>query len=340
MMKKIQGFDGRDFRSRSLFTHNGFTYELIPEYGKFPKGFERTMYSSGSCDKEDNLYLLTRDEEHPIVKLDAEGSFVKSFGKGLLKEVHGICVTPQNTLLCTDTAWHVVREISTEGELIRDFGTLGVPSNSGYEKDIWQRLQREGKIVATDLAFDKGWSFWMAVQSIQRAAEPFNRPTGVCVGPKGDIFVSDGYGNAAIHRFAADGTLLKTWGGPGDEPGKFYVPHSLCVDGQNRVWVGDREANSIHVFDEDGNVLGYMNTNLYQPTAMWTDNRYVYVGERGGGLTILGMDMEVKAQLGFYNSPIRSHGMCGNSKGELFLMPLSTYDRHFLMCLRPVRENA
>lgn len=337
-MKQIEGFRGRDFLSRSVFSHNGFAYELIPEYGKFPAGFEYTMYSGGSCDKDDNLYMLSRDSEHPVVMLDAEGNYVKSFGKGLFKEVHSLYVSPNNTLLCTDTALHVVRELSTDGELIRDFGMLGVPSDSGYERDIWQRLQREGKIVATDLAFDKGWSFWMAAQTIKRAAPPFNRPTGVAVGPKGDIFVSDGYGNAAIHRFSPDGTLQKTWGGPGDEPGKFYIPHSLCVDKYNRVWVGDREANSIHVFDENGEVLGYMNKNLYQPTAMYTDGNYVYAAERGGGLTIINMEMEVVAQLGFYNSPIRAHGMCGNSRGDLFLMPLSTYDKHFLMRLIPVEH--
>ena len=109
------------------------------------------------------------------------------------------------------------------------------------------------------------------------------------------------------------------------------------MDRLNRVWVGDREANSIHVFNEDGEVLGYMNQNLYQPTALWTDGTLMYVAERGGGLTLIDMDLEVVAQLGFYNSPIRAHGMCGNSKGELFLMPLSTYDRHFLMCLKPIR---
>ena len=336
-MKNMNGFKNRDLMAEHIFSHNGYAYKLIPEYGSFPASFTYTMYSGGYCDAEDNLYMLSRDPEHPVVMLDAAGKFVKSFGKGLFKEVHSLFVSPENTLLCTDTALHVVRELTTDGELIRDLGTLGVPSDSGYEKDIWQRLQREGKIVATDLSFDKGWSFWMAVQTIKRAAPPFNRPTGVCVGPEGDIFVSDGYGNAAIHRFSPDGTLLKTWGGPGDEPGKFYVPHSLCVDRLNRVWVGDREANSIHVFDADGNVLGYMNENLYQPTAMYTDGNYIYVGERGGGLTIIDMEMNVKSQLGFYNSSIRSHGMCGNSKGELFLMPLSTYDKHFLMKLTPVR---
>ncbi|MBR0092511.1 MAG: hypothetical protein IJP92_12510, partial [Lachnospiraceae bacterium] len=252
-MRIIEGIQGRDMASRSVFSQNGIAYELIPEYGNFPKEFEFTMYSDGYCDSEDNLYLFSRDVNHPIIVLDAEGQFVRSFGKGLFKEVHSIFVTKENTLLCTDTALHVVRELSTDGELIRDLGTLGVPSDSGYEQDVWRRKQREGKIVATDLPLERGWSFWMAIQTIKRAAPPFNRPTGVSVGPTGDIFVSDGYGNAAIHRFAPDGTLIKTWGGPGDEPGKFYVPHSLCVDKLNRVWVGDREANSIHVFDAEGN---------------------------------------------------------------------------------------
>ena len=63
--------------------------------------------------------------------------------------------------------------------------------------------------------------------------------------------------------------------------------------------------------------------------------RYLHRGA-GSGLTIADMEMEIVAQLGFYNSPVRAHGMCGNSKGELFLMPLSTYDRHFLMKLVPV----
>lgn len=336
-MKFIQGFQNRDFRAKSIFSHNGISFELIPQYGNFPDEFEFSMYSGGCCDQEDNLFMMCRDADHPIVMLDAEGNFVKSFGKGLFKEVHSLYVTLQDTLLCVDTGLHVVRELTKEGKLLRDLGNLGIPSDSGFEKDIWRRRQREGKIVPTDVSFDKGWSFWMGARTIKWAAPPFNRPTGVCVGPTGDIFVSDGYGNAAIHRFAPDGTLLKTWGGPGDEPGKFYIPHSLWVDNRNRVWVGDREANSIHIFDSDGEILGYMNENLYQPTAIWSNDEYVYVAERGGGLTVFNMEMEVEAQLGFYNSPIRAHGMCGNSKGELFLMPLSTYDRHFLMKMVPVK---
>ena len=50
-MNKIEGFPGRDFLSRSVFSHNGMVYELIPEYGNFPPEFELAMYSSGSFDR-------------------------------------------------------------------------------------------------------------------------------------------------------------------------------------------------------------------------------------------------------------------------------------------------
>src|SRR5207247_2317467 len=50
---------------------------------------------------------------------------------------------------------------------------------------------------------------------------PFNRPTDVSVAPNGDVYVSDGYGNARVHRFAADGALIQSWGVPGQQPGEF-----------------------------------------------------------------------------------------------------------------------
>ena len=62
-MKQIFGYPNRDSESRSIFTHNGFTYELKSEYGVFPSGFEYSMFSGGSCDKDDNLYMICRDPE-------------------------------------------------------------------------------------------------------------------------------------------------------------------------------------------------------------------------------------------------------------------------------------
>lgn len=334
-IKEIHGSARRDGRTRSVFSADGFTFSLNPDYGQFPANYDFVMFPSGCCDAEGNLYLTSRNLNCPVVMLDAEGRYVKDFGKGLFSETHGICVTPQNTLLCVDTGYHVIRELSCDGELIRDLGNFGCPSDSGFDPLIWRKLQRQGYAIPSDITFQDNyaWVFHMGLRSVKRAAPPFNRPTGVCVGPNGDIYVSDGYGNSSVHRFTYEGELLRTWGGPGDEPGHFLIPHSLWVDKLGRVWVGDREGNKINIYNAEGDLIACVTEGLYQPTAINSDDEFIYVAERGGGLTIFNMDMDIVCQLGFYNSPIRAHGMCTDGKGNLYLMPLTTYDRHYLMKL-------
>ena len=38
--------------------------------------------------------------------------------------------------------------------------------------------------------------------------------------PKGDIYVSDGYGNSRVHKYSPDGKLLMSWGEPGTDAGR------------------------------------------------------------------------------------------------------------------------
>ncbi len=82
--------------------------------------------------------------------------------------------------------------------------------------------------------------------------DSFNRPTDVAWDGPGNIFVSDGYGNARIAKFDKGGKFLKSWGSKGTEQGQFDTPHSLAVDGQGNVYVGDLGNKRIQVFDNDG----------------------------------------------------------------------------------------
>src|SRR4029077_8608430 len=88
-----------------------------------------------------------------------------------------------------------------------------------------------------------------------RGAPPFNRPTNLAVAPNGDLYVTDGYGNARVHRFAADGRLLASWGAPGGGPGELRIPHGICILADGRVLVADRENDRIQVFDLGGTYL-------------------------------------------------------------------------------------
>ena len=67
--------------------------------------------------------------------------------------------------------------------------------------------------------------------------------------------MADGYGQARIHRFAADGTLIASWGEPGGGPGQFDTPHSIGVDRRGQVWVADRQNFRVQVFDAGGRFI-------------------------------------------------------------------------------------
>jgi sugar lactone lactonase YvrE len=108
---------------------------------------------------------------------------------------------------------------------------------------------------------------------------PFNRPTGVAIAPSGEIYIADGYGNARVHRFTAEGELISSWGEPGPGPSQFRLPHHLCVDKTNRVWVADRENSRVQIFREDGKFITQW-TDLFRPTAVCIDkDDIVYVSE-------------------------------------------------------------
>ena len=53
--------------------------------------------------------------------------------------------------------------------------------------------------------------------------DPFNRCTHTALSPQGDIYVSDGYQNARVHKYSPDGKLLFSWGEPGTGPGQFNL---------------------------------------------------------------------------------------------------------------------
>lgn len=320
-MKAFHPDVNRDALCRTTYQCGGFVYDMDADFQKLPDSLAGTAIAGGCCDKEGNIFLFSRNLDHPIIKLDPDGRYVTDFGAGLFKATHFLTVTPQDTLLCSDTAAHVVRELTLDGKLIRDFGTYGVPSDSGFTSGGWERARRAGDIYPSEYGIIGQWAFYDAMKTIQRAAPPFNRPTDSAVNSKGEYYFSDGYGNAAIHKFSPEGKLLKTWGGPGREAGRFLCPHSIEVDSADQVWVGDREGNSVHVFDEDGNILAYISGYMGQPSGIQSDGKYIYVIGRGGYLTIFNTDIDIVAQLGFFNSDLRAHDICCNANGDLFLFP-------------------
>ena len=106
--------------------------------------------------------------------------------------------------------------------------------------------------------------------------------------PNGDIYVSDGYGNARVHRYSPDGKLKLSWGGPGTDPGEFNIVHNITCDADGWVYVADRENHRVQVFDGNGKYETQWN-NLHRPCGLFMPPGkcpVCYIGELGPALAV------------------------------------------------------
>lgn len=90
----------------------------------------------------------------------------------------------------------------------------------------------------------------------------FDTPSGVSITRKGDIIVTDGYGNNRVVLFDKDGKFIKQVGkgkgGPTDTGrgnGEWDLPHQAAIDASDTVYIVDRENHRIQVFDNQLNYI-------------------------------------------------------------------------------------
>ena len=218
---------------------NALNYSAVEGWEQLPKGFAHRDVAGVAVDGEDRVYLMCRGE-NPVIIYDRQGNFIRTWGKGdFTYRTHGISVHPNGTIFCTDDGNHTVRQYTPEGKLLMTMGTMNTPSDTGYDGST--------------------------TPSVVRSAGPFNRPTNIAVGPNGDYYISDGYGNARVHRFSPKGQLKHSWGTPGRGPGQFHLPHGVACDTDGRVYVCDRESDRIQIFSPDGEYLTEW-TDTQRPT--------------------------------------------------------------------------
>jgi DNA-binding beta-propeller fold protein YncE len=203
-----------------------YRYELIQDFLKLPDGETFGLVSRVAADAQDRIYVFQR-KDPPVVVFDRDGKYLGAWGSGEVTDPHGLKIIG-DTVYTTDRSDSIAKSFSLDGKPQLELGRRGVHSDTGQVTN------------------------WL----VERAAGPFNHPTEMIRHSNGDIYVTDGYRNARVHRFTADGRLVASWGTPGSGPGQFHLPHSIAYDDSGKLYVADRSNKRIQMFTPEGQYLG------------------------------------------------------------------------------------
>ncbi|HVH75793.1 MAG TPA: peptidyl-alpha-hydroxyglycine alpha-amidating lyase family protein [Stellaceae bacterium] len=286
----------------------GWRYEVVEDWAKLPPGFALDADCAAvGVDKSDNVYVFNRGA-HPMLVFDRDGNFLRSWGEGVFRRPHGIHMAPDDTIFCTDDGDHTVRKCTLDGRVLLTLGIAGKPAP-------------------------------------YMSGEPFHRCTHTALSPNEEIYVSDGYGNARVHKYSPDGKLLMSWGEPGTDPGQFNIAHNICCDPEGWVYVADRENHRVQVFDGQGKYEAQWN-NMHRPSGLFMQlaarQPRFYIGEIGGGMgvnydhpgigprvSIYTQQGELLARLGHRPAGLEigqfvsPHGLAVDSRGDIYVGEVS-----------------
>ncbi len=286
-----------------------YTYELADWQAKYPAGKVPIEVNGIAIDSKDRLYAFNTGEQ-PVTVFDRDGNLLHAWENVDIGHSHGVFVGPDDAVYYADDGNHTVTKCTTEGKVLLTLGEKGKATDTGFGW-VDEKGNRRG--------------FMEALTSVKRGGPPFNSPTDVALSASGEIYVSDGYGNARIHKFSANGKLLLSWGEPGKGPGQFIVPHAVAVDKKGRVLVADRHNNRIQIFDANGKYLTEWG-NLNLPTSIFIDKQdAVYVSELMPRLSIFDLDGKILAQWGNEGRTkedpliVALHSVAVDSHGDIYV---------------------
>jgi sugar lactone lactonase YvrE len=233
-------------------------YRTVENWAQMPEGRTWGSLSAVDIDRDGkSIWIAERcggnscagKTDPPVMKFDASGKLVKSFGEGMFIFPHGMGVDKEGNIWVTDGQGkdgkgHQVFKFSPDGKVLLTLGKAGVAGDG---------------------------------------PDTFNQPNDVAIAPNGDIFVSDGHspktGNARVVKFTKDGTFIKQFGHHGSGPGEFEVPHALAFDSKGRLFVGDRANNRVQILDQDGNFIAEYK-DFGRPSGVFIDgNDVLYVAD-------------------------------------------------------------
>jgi DNA-binding beta-propeller fold protein YncE len=347
-----------------LFAQNTIpeiSYDSTPNFLKLPVGLYLGEAVGVATNSKGHVFVYTRTGSPRVTlgtnrvfaksaarlfEFDQDGKYLREIGQGLYGFLfaHAVRVDRQDNIWVIDEGSNMVIKFDPDGRVLMTLGrkpeAIPVPApaaNAGGER---------GGAGARGGERGRGGPAGAGIPG-----DNFNRPTDVAWDSAGNIYVADGYGNSRVAKFDKNGRFVKSWGSRGTEPGQFNIVHTIAIDAQNNVYVGDRENKRIQVFDVEGNFKTQY-ANAGAPYAicitpgprqfLYTSNSNPSTGMDNGEIYKMTLDGKILGKFGRAGKLLKEfgtvHQMDCRSENELYVGEITNW-RVQKLTLRPAQSN-
>ena len=207
------------------------SYQSVPNFLKLPPSLYLGEGIGVATNSKGHVFVYTRSGDTRLFEFDQNGAFVREIGQGLygFEFAHAVRVDRDDNIWAVDEGTNMIVKFTPDGRVAMVLG---------------RRPEAVEGLAAP------------APGAPPPAPEPyvFSRPTDVGFDAAGNIFVTDGYGNSRVVKFDRNGRFVKEAGTRGSERGQLNLPHTMAMDANGNVYVGDRSNARVQVFDNDLNV--------------------------------------------------------------------------------------
>jgi sugar lactone lactonase YvrE len=261
-------------------------YRMVEGWAKLPEGRSwgstsavdvdrdgRSIWVAERCGANTCLNRATGEMSRlpTVLKFDASGSLVKSFGAGMMIFPHGIHVDRDGNIWVTDGQDNAPVQSATGSTPAAERNGPAPGATTGHQVF---KFSPDGKLLMT-----------LGKPGGAAGPEYFYQPNDIVTAANGDIFVSEGHGgaNSRILKFTRDGKLIKVIGKKGTGPVEFDQPHALALDSKGRLFVADRSNNRIQILDQEGTFIEEWK-QFSRPSGIYIDkNDVIYVADSESG---------------------------------------------------------
>ena len=215
-------------------------FTSVPNYPNLPEGMNFGEVPGVAVNSQGHVFVFSRSNSATgpafgaaaaqLFEFDQNGNYVREIGKGLYawSEAHSVRIDKNDNIWAIDKGSNMIVRFNPQGRVVWVFGR-----------------RQEAADGAEPLGHPD--------PPLPPVDGLFRQPTDVAWDSKGNIYITDGYVNSRVAKISKEGDWVKSWGTKGTGPGQFNLPHSIAIDLQDNVYVGDRSNHRIQVFDVDGN---------------------------------------------------------------------------------------